>query len=122
MARRDRPLRFAFWTAFHIAVGRGVGCLRDDVEMIRMLESARDSAVKARTQAANQREALVVTAPSELRETLNGLTTSTLAKRCRDFRLSRLYDRKTAAKFPLPSLARRYRQLSDEVCGPESEI
>ena len=32
-----------------------------EVEMIRMLKSARDSAVKARTQAANQMKALVVT-------------------------------------------------------------
>ena len=34
-----------------------------EVEMIRMLKSARDSAVKARTQAANQMKALVVTGP-----------------------------------------------------------
>ena len=46
-----------------------------EVEMIRMLKSARDSAIKARTQAVNQMKALVVTAPSELRDTLNGLTT-----------------------------------------------
>ena len=54
-----------------------------EVEMIRMLKSARDSAVKARTQAGNQMKALVVTAPAELREMLDGLTTSALAKRCR---------------------------------------
>ena len=77
-----------------------------EVEMIRMLKSARDSAVKARTQAANQMKALVVTAPAELRETLDGLTTSTLARRCRNFRLSCLDDPKTAAKYALRSLAR----------------
>ena len=44
-----------------------------EVEMIRMLKSAKDSAVKARTQAINQMKALVVTAPAELRETLDGL-------------------------------------------------
>ena len=60
-----------------------------EVEMIRMLKSARDSAVKARTQAGNQMKALVVTAPAELREMLDGLTTSALAKRCRTFRPSR---------------------------------
>ena len=47
-----------------------------EVEMIRMLKSAKDSAVKARTQAINQIKALAVTAPSELRETLDGLTTT----------------------------------------------
>ena len=44
-----------------------------EVEMIRMLKSTKDSAVKARTQAINQMKALVVTAPAELRETLDGL-------------------------------------------------
>ena len=83
--------------------------------MIRMLKSARDSAVKARTQAGNQMKALVVTAPAELRETLDGLTTSALAKRCSNFRTSRLDDPKTAAKYTLRSPACRYRQLSDEV-------
>ncbi len=44
-----------------------------EVEMIRMLKSARDSAIRARTQAVNQMKALVVTAPAEFRETLDGL-------------------------------------------------
>ena len=44
-----------------------------EVEMIRMLKSARDSAVKARTQAFNQMKALIGTAPAELRETLGRL-------------------------------------------------
>ena len=93
-----------------------------EVEMIRMLKSTRDSAVKARTQAANQMKALVLTAPADLRETLDGLTTSALAKRCRNFRPSRLDDPKTAAKYTLRSLAYRYRQLSDEVRDLEAEL
>ena len=93
-----------------------------EVEMLRMLKSARDSAIKARTQAANQMKALVVTAPAELRETLDGLTIIALAKRCRNFRTSRLDDPRMAAKYALRSLARRYRQLSDEVLGLESQI
>jgi len=40
------------------------------VEMIRVLRSARQSAVKARSQAANQLKALLVTAPEELRHLL----------------------------------------------------
>ena len=56
-----------------------------EVEMIRMLKSARDSAIKARTQAGNQMKALVVTAPAELREMLDDLTISALSKRCRSF-------------------------------------
>ena len=76
----------------------------------------------ASTQAGNQMKALVVTAPAELRETLDGLTTSALAKRCKNFRLSRMNDPKTAAKYALRSLASRYRQLSDEVRDLEAEM
>ena len=50
-----------------------------EVEMIRMLKKAKDSAVKARTQALNQMKALVVTAPAELRESLDGLAAGVLA-------------------------------------------
>ena len=52
-----------------------------EVEMIRMLKKAKDSALKARTQAVNQMKALVVTAPAKLRETLDGLTADALASR-----------------------------------------
>ena len=68
-----------------------------EVEMIRMLKSAKNSAVKARTQAINQMKALVLTAPAELRETLDGLGTSALVKRCRNFRPGRPANPKAAA-------------------------
>ena len=58
--------------------------------MIRMLKCAKDSAVKARTQAINQMKALVVTAPAELRETLDGLTAGALVTRCKSLRPGRL--------------------------------
>jgi len=45
----------------------------DRVEMIRVLELVRDSAVKSETQATNQVTAVLVTAPSELREALADL-------------------------------------------------
>jgi transposase len=48
------------------------------VEMVRSLRVARQSAVKARTQAVNAIKALLVTAPAELREQLDGLSTSRL--------------------------------------------
>ncbi len=57
-----------------------------EVEMIRMLRSAKDLAVNARTQAVNQMKALVVTALAELRETLDGLSAGVLAARCKSFR------------------------------------
>ena len=61
-----------------------------EVEMIRMIKSAKVSAVKARTQAVNQMKALVVTAPAELREALDGLAAAALAAQCKGFRPGRL--------------------------------
>ncbi|MYC07242.1 MAG: IS110 family transposase [Chloroflexi bacterium] len=57
-----------------------------EVEMIRMLKSAKNSAVVARTQAVNQMKVLVVTVPAGLRERLDGPGTSALVKRCGSFR------------------------------------
>ena len=90
--------------------------------MIRMLKSAKDSAVKARTQAFNQMKALIVTAPAELRETLVGLTAGALINLCKSFRPGRLDDPTAAAKYTLRSLARRYRQLSKEIHDLEGEL
>ena len=93
-----------------------------EVEMIRMLKSAKDSAVKARTQAINQMKALVVTAPAELRETLDGLSAGALVTRCKSFRTGRLDGPLATARYTLRSLARRYRQLSEEVRDLEAEL
>ena len=93
-----------------------------EVEMIRMLKGAKDSAIKARTQAVNQMKALVVTAPAELRETLAGLTTIALITRCKSFRPGRLDDPKAAAKYTLRSLACRHRRLNEEVQELEIEL
>ncbi len=57
------------------------------VEMIRTLRSARHSAVKARSQAANQLKALLVTAPEELRHRLRELPTKELVATCARLRL-----------------------------------
>ena len=76
-----------------------------EVEMIRMLKSAKDSAVKARTQAINQMKALVVTASAGFRETLAGLASGALATRCKSFRIGRLGDPTATAKYALRWLA-----------------
>ena len=93
-----------------------------EVEMIRMLKSTKNSAVKARTQTVNQMKALVVTAPAELREKLDGLGTSALVKRCGSFRPGRLDSPTAAAKYALRSLACRYRQLSREIQDLKAEL
>ena len=93
-----------------------------EVEMIRMLKKAKDSALKARTQAVNQMKALVVTAPAKLRETLDGLTADALASRCKSFRPGPLDSPTAAAKYTLRSLAWRHLQLSKEIRKLETEL
>ena len=89
------------------------------VEMIRTLRLARRSAMKARTQAANQLHAVVVTAPDELRARLRALPLAeliTLAAAFRPVRAgSALCTPLAAAKLALKGLAVRYRQLSAEI-------
>ncbi len=86
-----------------------------EVEVIRMLKKAKDSAIKARTQAVNQMRALVDTAPPKLRESLEGLAADGLASRCKKFRAGPLDDPTAAAKYTLRSLACRYLHLDREI-------
>src|SRR3954454_3171551 len=89
------------------------------VEMIRTLRLARRSAMKARTQAANQLHALVVTAPDDLRARLRPLPMAELIALVAGFRPVRsgtaLSTPVAAAKLALKGLAIRYRQLSAEI-------
>jgi transposase len=86
------------------------------VEMIRALRAARRSAIKARTQAANQLQALRVTAPEKLRRRLRGLSTKELVCVAARFRLGEdPHDVFTATKFALRSVARRHEDLSEEI-------
>lgn len=94
----------------------------DDVEMIRMLKVAKNSAMKARTQATNQMMALVLTAPAELRQALDGLSATMLVHRCAAFRPGDVVTPIAAARFALRSIARRHRQLSSEVTAIGTEI
>jgi transposase len=93
------------------------------VEMIRVLRVARHSAVKARTQAANQLRGVRVTAPEELQQRLRGLSTKELVAVAARFRPgSDLADVQMAAKFALRSLARRYRALSQEIAELDEQL
>jgi transposase len=93
------------------------------VEMIRTLRAARRSAIKARTQAANQLQALCVTAPEQLRNRLRGLSTKKLVCVAARFRLAGdPSDVPTATKFALRSVARRYEALSEEIEELEAHL
>src|SRR5215208_489331 len=91
--------------------------------MIRVLRSARQSAVKARSQAANQLQALLVTAPEDLRHRLRQLPTKELVAPCARFRLGSDPDEvRTATKFALRSVARRYEALSREIAKLDAQL
>jgi transposase len=93
------------------------------VEMIRVLRAARRSAIKARTQAANQLQSLRVTAPDELLERLRGLSTKELASVAARFRLGDdPRDVPSATKFALRSVARRYEALSKEIAELDTHL
>src|SRR5215212_5755648 len=93
------------------------------VEMIRALRVARRSAIKARTQAANQLQALRVTAPEQLHNRLRGLSTKELVSVVARFRLADdPRDVASATKFALRSVARRYEVLSEEISELEAHL
>ena len=97
----------------------GDGC----VEMIRALRAARRSAIKARTQAANQLQGLRVTAPDELLNRLRGLSTKELVAAAARFRLGDdPRDVPAATKFALRSVARRYEALSAEIAELDAHL
>jgi transposase len=93
------------------------------VEMIRTLRAARRSAMKARTQAANQLQGLRVTAPDELLKRLHGLSRKELVSVAARFRIGDdLRDVPSATKFALRSVARRYEALSEEIAELEAHL
>ena len=93
------------------------------VEMIRTLRAARRSAVKARTQAANQLQALRVRAPDELLDRLRGLSTKERVSVAARFRLGDdPRDVPSATRFALRSVARRYEALSEEITELEAHL
>lgn len=86
------------------------------VEQIRVLQVARRSAVKARTQAANQLQALVVTAPPELRERLEPSSTTELVDTAAGFRPTDTPEGVHAAtRYAMRELARRIRHLEEQI-------
>jgi transposase len=93
------------------------------IEMIRSLQAVRRSALKARTQAANQLHALVVTAPDALGGNLRGASLPQLVTTAAAFRASLSPTTPTAAtKLALKFLARRYQQLCAEVKALDAHL
>jgi transposase len=92
-------------------------------EMIRTLRSARQSAVKARSQAANQLQSFMVTAPEELRHRLRGLSTKELVAAAARFRPGNdPEDVMAATRFAMRSVARRCQALSEEIAELDAHL
>ncbi|GII94437.1 IS110 family transposase [Sinosporangium siamense] len=87
------------------------------IEALRNLRVARRSAVDQRADTQRQIKALIVTAPDNLRERLRGPPARKLIETCAGLRPERADagSPATAAKIALRSLARRHRQLTEEI-------
>jgi len=88
--------------------------------MIRHTKIARDTAVKARTQAMVTLKALIVTVPEQLREQLQGLSKMALIERCAGLRPGTIGDVLASAKHAMRALARRWSYLNDEIKAHDS--
>jgi transposase len=86
-------------------------------EMIRQVKIARDTAVKARTQALITLKCILVNAPAELREQFSHLTDKKLIDRCAALRPGTIDSTTASAKHTLRALARRWLNLAGEIGG-----
>jgi len=92
------------------------------VEMIRSLRVARQTAMRARTQAINALKALLVTAPAELREQLRDLSAARLVRAAAGLEPGPITSPQAAVMLALSTLARRYQALSAEITALTSEL
>lgn len=92
------------------------------VETLRMFKIAKDSAVKARTQAINQLKAVLVRADPILRESLSGLGRVALIRACADLPTATDGSTRAATTTVLRSLARRVLALTDEMRALQEQM
>jgi transposase len=93
------------------------------VESIRALHTARSGAVKSRTACMNELQALLITAPAELREELTGRKGAKLAEACARLRpLGDLADPAQGARYALRCLASRWHELTTEIDDLDAQL
>jgi transposase len=89
-----------------------------EVEMIRHLRTARDTAATVRTQAMQALKALIIGAPAALREQLGILRGKmTLLRHCAFLRPGLMTSTTASAKLALRDMARRWLVLDEEIRG-----
>lgn len=84
------------------------------VEMIRQVKIAKDTAVKARSQAMITLKTVVVTAPADLRDQLDSCGDAQLLEACRQLRYETMAGPADATRYTLRALAERYHDLDRE--------
>lgn len=103
----------------HLASPRARGAR----EALRVLLVTRRASVAARTAAICQLKALVVTAPSALRQSLRGLSRVELVRTCSRLHLMQRHDEeRRAAVLALRATARRIDYLAEEAAELEAEL
>jgi transposase len=86
------------------------------IEAMRLVRVERRSAIKARTQAANQLHGTLASAPESLRQRFSGRTVKTVVKTASTFRISDPNDSlDSTMRYVLRGLARRWLLLNEEV-------
>lgn len=84
-------------------------------EMLRMFKLAKNSALKARTQAINQLKAVLVNADPAVRDSMTGLGPKTLIRRCAELGPRPPVDTASATAHTLHLLACRIQQLTAQI-------
>ena len=93
------------------------------VEMIRHIKIVRDAAVKAFTQAMQTLKSIIVLAPAELREQLEGIRGPiTLVRHLASMRPSSLTSPLSSAKTALRATTRRWLALHQEIEGHDRDL
>ena len=92
------------------------------LEIIRLFRLQRRSAIRARTQTANQLHAVVSTAPESLRSTLRDLTLAALLVHASKMRATKSVDLASATRIVLRGLALRWHQLHREVALLDEQL
>ena len=93
------------------------------VEMIRHLKVARDTAVKARTQAMLTLKAVIIAAPAALREKLEAIAgTMALVRHLAALRPGAMTSPTASAKASLRALARRWLDLDAEIKAHDAHL
>jgi transposase len=96
--------------------------LGTQTQALRALLTTREGSVSACTAALNELRALIVSAPPELRERLQGLSEAALLTACVRLRPGRADSERAAVALALRSLAQRVRMLRGEARTLEAEL